>query len=750
MKTDTGLMEGRQKASRADPAWVIRNRQNRMSRIAKVMSGELEESGGVVAERVVLSEQPLAYTDGKVITLPANIDEDPRLNLLMQEAILAHEAAGHHRYTDFDAWFKACEAIRLGHEDGALHTFVNIVEDARVNHLLAQDFPGSGKRLDVTQGIMMRRHVEHWSKTGVSDPDAHQAAIVALMTEAIVAKPHFFTHERVVDFMDEVRPMIENAISQPDTQGVIKQARRMLKVFRKHFPEDENNCNGSSENPAQNGHGQGVMTDDMSPSQIQKMKEAQEAAGQEVEKVSKARFNDLERPEEGPSAGEGEEGSDGDESGNSEDSDCDGDGDGSGDGDSDGDSDGQGSEGKADRDGATNGEGEGERSDSDERVGKDPGRSERGPDADVTVTPNPEGGGAPCSGDGSIVDPTVEGDLDWDIDALFSEAVEALEDENLISLHNAADWDNDAENSWDDGLDMVTGRDDTGHHIEVICTTHEMNRRSGIDVLHHAERYDEIVNENRQGIKQLVKEIQRNIKGRNTLWTTGYKRGRLDSNALWKHETNNRLFKRRNVPHVPQADVLILIDASGSMGCNESGKTRAQWASEAAVVLTEALDQLNFNHEVVDFNSEYGGGAGSSTIRVRRQSGASLSAPVKAAVAAPYVGSQNSDGNCLQWAADRVRRMGRGFKFVFVISDGAPCGPSPAGVSANDHLKQVVRGLKAEGDVEVFSIGIAGMDTSAYYENAVRVVNTASLADESLPVLRGLLKRAIKKQGVVQ
>jgi cobalamin biosynthesis protein CobT len=65
-------------------------------------------------------------------------------------------------------------------------------------------------------------------------------------------------------------------------------------------------------------------------------------------------------------------------------------------------------------------------------------------------------------------------------------------------------------------------------------------------------------------------------------------------------------------------------------------------------------------------------------------------------------------------------------------------------------LKQVVRGLKAEGDVEVFSIGIAGMDTSAYYENAVRVVNTASLADESLPVLRGLLKRAIKKQGAVQ
>ena len=42
-------------------------------------------------------------------------------------------------------------------------------------------------------------------------------------------------------------------------------------------------------------------------------------------------------------------------------------------------------------------------------------------------------------------------------------------------------------------------------------------------------------------------------------------------------------------------------------------------------------------------------------------------------------------------------------------------------------------------NVEIFSVGIAGMDTSRYYDNAVSIHNTAELAEKLLPVLRKML-----------
>ena len=133
-----------------DPAmvgWKNKARQVALNRVARVMSGELEKVGTPV-KRVIVDARGRACTDGETVWIPMQMTDDEVLNLAMQEAILAHEAAGHLRYTDFKAWKKVCDGIKAGDEDRMLHDFVNILEDARVNYLLSQDFPGSGKRLD--------------------------------------------------------------------------------------------------------------------------------------------------------------------------------------------------------------------------------------------------------------------------------------------------------------------------------------------------------------------------------------------------------------------------------------------------------------------------------------------------------------------------------------------------------------------------------------------------------------------------
>ena len=138
-------------------------------------------------------------------------------NLIAQEGILAHEAAGHLRYTDFAPWHRLAGTVKSGKDDHLIHHFVNIIEDARINHLLAQDFPGSGKKLAFVEAWAMQKHKDRFDEEGVTN--ASNAAIVALMTEIIAKTPHFIDDDSVRAFMDEARPLFHACVSQTDTKG---------------------------------------------------------------------------------------------------------------------------------------------------------------------------------------------------------------------------------------------------------------------------------------------------------------------------------------------------------------------------------------------------------------------------------------------------------------------------------------------------------------------------------------------------
>ena len=705
-----------------------------LNRVARVLSGELENVGTPV-KRVIIDPRGRAATDGETVWIPEHMNDNEAINRMMQEAVLAHEAAGHLRYTDFGSWKVIGDKIKAGTEDRLLHDIVNILEDARVNHLLAQDFAGSGKRLDATQAMFMDKHKEQWANTPIDQIVPAKAAIIAMMTEAIAHEPHFFPHvEEVVEFMDEVRDQMVKAISQPDTKTVVKSARMVLKAYRARWNEsasDDMTGVPSSE------EGEGMMLDDMSPEQIERMANEQKKRDAKPETVKRSRFDELkkkmdevkeeakkqsedaskadESSDATPQAGEGEEGQEdapmGEES----------EGEGEGEGES---SDGESSDGSP-----TEGEGEGEGESDSDCQGESQGDSDKAGDK--------EGEGESDAGNNTSGEEGSKGKVAGDFDELFSELEALIEAEELEAMQiEKADKKmvSDATSEDIDGKSFAGMKNEVNHYdckVDVSHTTEEMLNKYPESIEEFAQQYSETSKQNNTEITTLVNEMKRLLKDPAGKFQRTLKKGKVDARRLAYSTTSDRVFKKRNEESVAKVNVMVLIDASGSMG-----RHRSNSASEAAVVLAEATSKLKWNCEVVDFNS----GSYDTAIRVRKAMKAPLNQLTKAAIRMPFVGSCNGDGYAVEWALERLQQF-EGHKMLFVISDGQPSGPAPKNMSEEEHLIHVVS--NAPKSIGLFSIGIDGMDTSEYYPHSVSC-NASGLARAVIPVLRTMV-RSIKR-----
>ena len=730
--------------------FITKSRVRTLNRVATVMSGELVNVGTPV-KKVIVDPRGRACTDGESVWIPLKVHDDERVNRMAQEAILAHEVAGHLRYTDFGAWKKIGDQIRLGHEDRMLHDFTNILEDARVNHLLSQDFAGSGKRLLATQRIFMQRHRDAWAGKTTNEIVPRQAAIIAMMTEAIAHEPHFFNHvPEVVAYMDEVRSICATAISQPNTAQVIKQAKRMLKVYRTHFPEDAVDDQDAFGMP-QSGDAEGIMTDDMSPEEIEKMAKKQEQKNANPEEVSRQRFQDLKKKmdelkeasenaqkaqkesDATEDAHESNDGSEGEGEGDSEesgsgagDSDEEADGEGAGEGDS-GDDAGEGSESGSEGEGDAEGgsdtsetnDGEGDASSASESATEGGESDEAGEETD-------SGSDSMDAGGDRGIDTS-----DIDMDEMWAEIQAELDAERQDAFDLQKDFSDEVDASQDDS-DVIdpsfeTEFDDSGHRCEITHTTQSFIDRGDIDTDALAAGFMDIVANNKSSITTMVNEMKRLLKGANNKHVRGLKRGMLDSKRIAFHQTNNRLFMRKSDPQRAEANVMILIDSSGSM----SG-SRAENAARAAVVFAEVFDKLGWGCEVVDFSSSR-----NTAIRVRKQMKAPLNNITKAAIRQPTAGGCNADGYAVEWCLNRLEKFS-GNRMLFVLSDGQPAGPSPPDMDCDTHLRTVV--ANAPKDIGLFSVGIDGMDTGAYYDNAVINRNNADLVKDCMPVIRKMVR----------
>tara|TARA_R110002012_G_scaffold87192_2_gene215840 strand:+ start:12974 stop:15352 length:2379 start_codon:yes stop_codon:yes gene_type:complete len=757
--------------------------QAHMSKLATVLSGQMEGKGRTV-KKVSVYTGAGCSTDGENIQLDFPITGFVKSgveNMIVTEAILAHEAAGHLRYTNFNAWKRMIDGIKRGVEDKLMQDFVNIVEDARVNYLLGKDFAGSKKRLDYTQRKMMEATRSMLEGKVITDEDTKlpQYGVIAIATEVIISVPHFVNNQIVIDMMDEMRPLFADAIASQDTSRVVKKCRGLIEVYRKYFPVGGDGAPSMPE-------GAGVFADDMSMDKIVEASKKQKENKNEAQKVRTNRFKDLEMPKEGrdfddadcegpEGAGSGEEGEDYSEDGEG------GEGGDGGESDGDGGSDAIGEETDSTGEGDS-GSLEGDESDSDCAGGSDPadgmegsegegegqnkangevkGDSHDGEERTISEPETKEGVGRNGTGNSNALTGlgTADVNLETEVDELLDELSE-MSDWEVAKMQDVA------EGMVEEVTEFGEGQCDNEHTILVRREfVHEERFINGLGK--YTDRYNQVKRLNRGGIKRIEKVMRNLVKGADTKFNTHKKRGKLDTKRLWAagSRASDKVFKTDKIVQDFNAAVIVLIDASGSMGAGVSSTygqgSRASAAGEAAVTISESLEALGVDYEVVDFMSSYGrstygglktpaGLLGATGITMRKAVHDSLTNEVKARIVAPNIGGENSDGYALEWAmkrCDMIAKEGQK-KIVFVISDGQPAGPAPSGMSARNHLKSVLKGAEKE-DYILFSVGIAGMDTSRYYgkHGHASVTNTANLGIEIVGPLKECLKGAIKNK----
>ena len=218
-------------------------------------------------------------------------------------------------------------------------------------------------------------------------------------------------------------------------------------------------------------------------------------------------------------------------------------------------------------------------------------------------------------------------------------------------------------------------------------------------------------------------------------WLGGQEEGYIDGRQLSRLITSpseRRLFQQEQLTPQSDAAVSFLIDCSGSM------RQHIEAVATLVDVMVRALDQIGVTSEVLGFTtgSWNGGRVQKAWLRAGRpahpgrlnetchivfkdsntpwrRARRSIAALLKADLFREGV-----DGEAVLWAARRLVERCDGRRLLLVFSDGSPTDGATA--LANDahyldhHLSHVVAQLSAQGEVEIYGVGV-GLDLSPYY-----------------------------------
>lgn len=270
------------------------------------------------------------------------------------------------------------------------------------------------------------------------------------------------------------------------------------------------------------------------------------------------------------------------------------------------------------------------------------------------------------------------------------------------------------------------------------------------------------------GVRHVVPALRRRLvmefSGIGQRYQRNCRRGELDQRALHKVRLGSDRIFRAKVPEIVlDADVTLLVDASGSMGgaVGTSGRSQLYVAAQAACAFSMVLDLLHVPHECVAFTTavKFGQQAGrgwaeryervrplrhiivkpaARTFRQCRSHFASL------AELRPLV--ENCDGEAVMWAAQRLATRSRvGMKPILIaFSDGSPQSEPEDSTVLNTHLKRVIERVEAAG-ITCVGIGIASAAVAKFYRNHAVIDDVNDLVKTSYEVVRTALRAARRR-----
>jgi len=268
-------------------------------------------------------------------------------------------------------------------------------------------------------------------------------------------------------------------------------------------------------------------------------------------------------------------------------------------------------------------------------------------------------------------------------------------------------------------------------------------------------------------VAKLALKLQRQLLAKqNRSWEFDLEEGILDASKLSRiiiDPFRSLSYKMEKKIEFKDTVVTLLIDNSGSM--------RGRPISVAAIcadILSRTLERCSVKVEVLGFTTKNWKGGKSrekwnlnnkptkpgrlndlrhiiykSADKPWRQSKKNLGLMLKEGLL-----KENIDGEALVWAFNRILKRKEERKILMVISDGAPVDDSTLSVNSGDylekHLKQTVKWIENNSDIEIFAVGI-GHDVTRYYKKAVKIADVHELGDVMINQLTELFSEKNKK-----
>ncbi len=252
-------------------------------------------------------------------------------------------------------------------------------------------------------------------------------------------------------------------------------------------------------------------------------------------------------------------------------------------------------------------------------------------------------------------------------------------------------------------------------------------------------------------VAKLANKLQRQLLAKqNRSWDFDLEEGMLDASKLSRvivEPFHSLSYKMEKETAFKDTIVTLLIDNSGSM--------RGRPISVAAIcadILSRTLERCSVKVEILGFTTKNWKGGKSrekwnlknkpvnpgrlndlrhiiykSADKPWRQSKKNLGLMLKEGLL-----KENIDGEALLWAFKRVAIRKEERKILMVISDGAPVDDSTLSVNSGDylekHLKQTVKWIEENSNIEILAIGI-GHDVTRYYKKAIKIADVQELGD---------------------
>ena len=265
-----------------------------------------------------------------------------------------------------------------------------------------------------------------------------------------------------------------------------------------------------------------------------------------------------------------------------------------------------------------------------------------------------------------------------------------------------------------------------------------VNRISGVNE-EMKRRYDDLSADLIPISKALQKSLIRELKDTDrTGKQTGLLSGRkLDSHALYRD--NGKVFYKNNLPvDSRELAVALLVDESGSMGCN----ARYAYAKAAAVVLYDFCHSLDIPCMIYGHSTGYESGIENVALYSYAEF-EGFDENDKYRLMDIRARANNRDGAALRFVAEKLSKRAENVKLLMLISDGQPAASGYYGTAAEEDLRGIQHEYKRKN--VLFVAAAIGNDK----DNIARIYGDAfmDISDISqLPVkLTNVVKRFIKK-----